>query len=155
MNSAALSITTISRPRAVWIIWIGTLVIFVLSTLIPIAYFGYRGRMTPEFLQGPDRLGVFWWANLGVLTVLGLTSGWTLFQMKTSAVRWFGACLCYAAVVGACVVAISGIRARLTPSHWLQSMVTEIVEALIFAYSLRLRSEGKLRGRMAAVAVKH
>jgi hypothetical protein len=150
MNSAALPITTVSRPRAVWIIWIGTLVIFVLSTLIPIAYFAYRGRMTPEFLQGPDRLGAFWWANLAVLTVLGLASGWTLFQMKTSAVRWFGACLCYAAVVGACVVAISGIRARLTPSHWLQSMATEIVEALIFAYSLRLRSEGKLRGRMPA-----
>ena len=91
---------------------------------------------------------MFWWANLGVLTILGLSSGWALFQMKTSAVRWFGASLCYGAVVGACLVAISGVRAGLTPSLWLRSMATDIVEVLIFAYSLRLRSEGKLRGRM-------
>jgi hypothetical protein len=148
MNGAALPITTVSRPRAVWIIWIATLGILVISPIIPIAYFGYRDRLTAEFLQGPDRLGVFWWANLGVLTILGVMSGWTLFQMRTSAVRWFGASLCYAAVVGACLVAISGLKAGLTPSHWLRSMGTEIVEALIFAYSLRLRSEGKLRGRM-------
>jgi hypothetical protein len=148
MNSATLPTTTVSRPRAVWIIWIGTLVTFALSPLIPIGYFAYRDRMTPEFLQGPDRLGVFWWANLGVLTILGLTSGWALFQMKTSAVRWFGTCLCYTAVVGACLVVISGVRAGLAPSYWLRSIATETIEALIFAYSLRLRSEGKLRGRM-------
>lgn len=148
MNGAALPITTLSRPRAVWVIWMGTLAGVALSSVIPIAYFAYRDRMTPELLQGPDRLGVFWWANLGMLTILGLASAWSLFQMKTSAVRWFGACLCYAAVVGACVVLISDLRAKLTPSHWLQSIATEIVEALIFAYSLRLRSEGKLRGPM-------
>lgn len=148
MNGAALPIPTVSRPRAVWIIWIGTLAIFVLSPLIPITYFSYRDRLTPEILQGPDRLGWFWWANLGVLTILGLMSGWTLFQMKTSAVRWLGASLCYGAVVGACLVVISGVRAGLTPSHWLRNMATEIVEALIFAYSLHLRSEGKLSGRM-------
>ena len=148
MNDAALPVTTLSRPRAVWVIWIVTLVTLPLATLFPIAYFAYRNRLTPELLAGPDFLGAYWWANWGLITILALTSGWTLFQMKTSAIRWFGVSLGYTAIAGACVVVISGVRAGLTPSHWLQNIATETVEALVFAYSLRLRAEGKLRGRM-------
>jgi hypothetical protein len=148
MNSTALQVTAAARPPGVWVICSGILVSTAIALFMAIAYFGYRDHLPPEFLQTADQLRQLYWINLGIITVLGLASGWMLFQMRASAVQWFGACLVYAAVAGAVVMYISGIRAGLTPSLWLKSIAGDIVEALIFAYCLRLRGQGKLRGRI-------
>ena len=141
----------VERPPGVWIICVGSLLLYLVYAVVALLYFSQSAFLPFKWAHGLQQLTWTWWTGAAALEMLGLGATWTLFQMRTAAVRWGGASLIYTTVSEIYNLVTGGAGMLLRhPGSSIGPVVGDTIEAMIYAYTLRLRADGMLHGPMPA-----